>query len=195
LAVDAWTGVGGVYAEALFELAVERQLTGEVREDLGGLVELLDSDQDWVLFLESPRIGIRDKAAVIKRVLEGKICDLTMDFLMVVAAKGRLGGLRAMARHYVELEDIKAGRIKGKLTTAVELDPKETARLTEQIGRALRKTVTLEKRCDPAIIGGMILNIGDTVIDGSVQGSLERLSRRLRMKSQRDLGAAELLID
>ena len=187
--------MGGVYAAALFELAVERQLTVEVREDLGGLVELLDSDRDWEMFLESPRIGIRDKAAVIKRVLEGKICALTMDFLSVVAAKGRLGGLRAMARHFGELEDIKAGRVKGRLTTAVELDHKEVSRLTEQIGRALRKTVTLEKRCDPAIIGGMILNIGDTVIDGSVQGSLERLSRRLRMKSQRDLGAAELLID
>ena len=100
-----------------------------------------------------------------------------------------------MERHYVELEDIQAGRVKGKLTTAVELDHKEISRLTEQIGRALRKTVTLEKRCDPAIIGGMILNIGDTVIDGSVQGSLDRLSRRLRQKSQRDLGAAELLVE
>jgi len=195
LAIDVWAGVAGVYAEALFELAVERQQTGEVREDLRHLAALIESDREWELFLESPRIFSKEKAGVIKRVLEGKISALTMDFLMVVAGKGRLGGLRAMARHYVELEDKQAGRIKGKLTTAVELDPKETARLTEQIGRALRKTVTLEKRCNPAIIGGMILNIGDTVFDGSVQGSLNRLSRQLRKKSQRDLGAAQLMID
>lgn len=195
MAIDEWSGLAGIYAEALFELAVERQLTGEAREDLGNLAGLIESDKDWELFLESPRISSKDKAAAIKRVLAGKIGALTMDFLMVVAAKGRLGGLRAMARHFGELEDIKAGRVKGKLTTAVELDAKETARLTEQIGRALRKTVTLAKQCDPAIIGGMVLHIGDTVIDGSVQGSLRRLSRRMRQKSQRDLGAAELIVE
>ncbi|MCP4711192.1 MAG: ATP synthase F1 subunit delta [Planctomycetes bacterium] len=195
MAIDEWSGLAGIYAEALFELSEERQLTGAVREDLGNLADLIASDQPWELFLESPRISSKDKSAVIKRVLEGKVSDLTLDFLLVVADKDRLGGLRAMERYFGELEDKKAGRIKGKLTTAVELDSKETARLTEQIGRALRKTVTLEKHCDPAIIGGMILNIGDTVIDGSVQGSLERLARYMQQKSQRDLGAAELIVE
>ena len=118
-----------------------------------------------------------------------------MDFLAVLAERNRLAALRAIESCYGELEDKHVGRVKGKLVTAIELDQKETARLTEQINRALRKTVTLQSRCDPLIIGGMILTIGGTVMDGSVRGSLNRLSRQLRQKSQQDLRAAGMLLD
>jgi len=195
LAVDQWQALGEVYAEALFELALERQLAEQVRRELGQLVELIAGEREWALFLESPGVHRSEKGAVIKRVLEGKIGDLMMDFLSVLAEKDRLAALAAIERCYGELEDKHAGRIKGKLVTAIELEQKEQVRLTEQIGRALRKTVTLQSRCDPSIIGGMILTIGDTMMDGSVRGSLDRISRQMRQKSERELRGADLLLD
>ncbi|MFC1781968.1 ATP synthase F1 subunit delta [Planctomycetota bacterium] len=195
MAVDQWHAVAEVYAEALFELALEREQTEVVGGELSQLAQLLKSQREWALFLENPGVHPSEKAAVVKRVFKDKLSNLMMDFLGVLAVRNRLAALRAIESCYGELEDKHVGRFRGKLVTAIELDQKETARLTEQISRALRKTVALQSRCDPLIIGGMILTIGDTVMDGSVRGSLNRLSRQLRQKSQQDLRAAGMLLD
>ncbi|KPK72250.1 MAG: hypothetical protein AMJ79_15820, partial [Phycisphaerae bacterium SM23_30] len=153
LAVDERQAVAEVYAEALFELALERQETEQARQELVQLAALIKSQREWALFLECPGVHRSEKGVVIRRVFTGKLSDLMIDFLSVLAEKDRLAALTAIEKCYGELEDKHAGRVKGKLVTAVELDQREQIRLTEQIGRALRKTVALQSRCDPSIIG------------------------------------------
>jgi F-type H+-transporting ATPase subunit delta len=124
---------------------------------------------------------------MLRRVFTDKISDLTMNFLMVLAEKGRLNLIREIQAAYNTLEDQQAGRVKGSLITAVELSSKELHRLSEQINRALRKDVELKTKVDPSILGGLILTVEDTLMDASLRSRLDQLSKKLR------LGAAELL--
>lgn len=193
MASDKSQAIAEVYAEALFELALERGQSESVREELSKLADLVRANPDWELFLESPAIGREQKSEVVSRTLAGRLSELTSDFIRVLAARDRLALLREIEDCYIRLEDQQAGRVRGTLTTAVQLDRKEVIRLSEQIGRALRKTVTLQNRRDPDIIGGMILTVEDKMFDGSVRRNLQQFARQARQRTQERLRAENVL--
>ena len=193
MASDRSQAIARVYAEALFEIAQEREQAPLVREELSNLAEVVRRSEPWRTFLETPAIRREEKAAIIEKVFRGKVSELVMDFLMVVARKNRSGLLGEMAQSFVELEDQAAGRVRGKIVTAVELDKQEQARLVEQVSRALRKTVMLQSRVDTAILGGMVLTIEDTVMDGSVRRRLSQYAEHLRRGAERELDVTRVL--
>lgn len=193
MASDKSQAIAGVYAEALFELAQERGQGESVRQELSNLADLVRADPEWELFLESPAIGREHKIEVVRRVFAERLSDLTGDFLKVLASKDRLALLLEIEKCYLRLEDRQAGRVRGTLTTALELDKKELIRLSEQIGRALHKTVALQNRIDPAIIGGMIISVEDKMIDGSVRRRLQQFSRQARQRTHNRLRAENVL--
>ena len=193
MASDRSQAIARVYAEALFEIAQEREQAASVREELSQLAAVVRRCEPWRTFLETPAIRREEKAATIEKVFRGKVSELVMDFLMVVARKNRLGLLDEMAESFVELEDRAAGRVWGKMVTAVELDQHEQVRLAEQVSRALRKTVTLQSRMDPTILGGMVLTVEDTVMDGSVRRRLSQYAEHLRRGAERELDVRHVL--
>jgi F-type H+-transporting ATPase subunit delta len=195
LASDQSQAIAQVYAEALFEIAQEREQAASVREELSQLAEMVRYGEPWRTFLETPAIRREEKAATIEKVYRGKVSDLAMDFLMVVARKHRLGLLCDMAEAFVALEDQAAGRVRGEIITAVELDAHEQVRLAEQVSRALRKTVALRSKVDPAILGGMVLTIEDTVMDGSVRRRLRQYAEYLRRGAERELDVSRVLAE
>jgi F-type H+-transporting ATPase subunit delta len=187
LATDLSHAIAGVYASALFELAQEQNLGDAVHQDLEELAQLVETDAELAGFLENPALGHEDKAAVVTKVFHGKVSDLVLNLLMVLAQRDRLALVRDIRVAYNTLEDRHAGRIPGTLVTAVELSKTEQIRLTEQISRALRKTVVLQYAVDPAIIGGMVLTVEDTLLDGSVRCSLRQLGQQLRQEADRQM--------
>ena len=193
MASDRSQAIARVYAEALFEIAQEREQAASVREGLCHLAEVERCSEPWRTFLETPVIRREEKAATIVKVFRGKVSELVMDFLMVVARKNRLGLLDEVAESFVELEDRAAGRVWGKMVTAVELDQHEQVRLAEQVSRALRKTVTLQSTVDPEILGGMVLTVEDTVMDGSVRRRLSQYAEYLRRGADRELDVNQVL--
>jgi F-type H+-transporting ATPase subunit delta len=193
LASDRSQAIARVYAEALFEIAQEREQAASVREELSNLAEVVRRSEPWRTFLETPAIRREEKAATIEKVFRGRISDLVLDFLQVVARKNRLVLLCEIEKSFIDLEDQAAGRVRGKIVTAIELDKKEQSRLAEQVSRALRKTVTLQSRVDPKILGGMVLTIEDTVMDGSVQHCLSQYAEQLRRGADRELDVSQVL--
>jgi len=193
LASDRSQAIARVYAEALFEIAQEREQAPSVREELSHLAEVVRRNESWRTFLETPAIRREEKAATIEKVFRGKVRELLMDFLMVVARKNRLSLLGEMAQSFENLEDQAAGRVRGKIVTAVELDKQEQAQLAEQVSRALRKTVMLQGKVNPEILGGMVLTIEDTVVDGSVRGRLSQYAKHLRRGAERELDINRVL--
>jgi len=175
--------IAAVYAQALFELAQERNQINEVYEELDQLSAVIHQQSEFFIFLETPAISHREKTESLTRIFAGQLSELTLNFLKVLAAKDRLGLLPEIKLAYQKLLDKKAGIVKGKLTTAVELGQKELARLTEQICRALRKTIEFENEVAPAIIGGLVIKIDDTIIDSSIRANLLRFSRQIREKA------------
>lgn len=184
---EATQRVAKIYAEAIYALAGERQVVAVVAEDLRNLAALLNVSPSLEMFLESPVIGSEEKQAAVKRFFEGKVHALTGNFLGILAWKRRLHLIRGVCREYQDLIDKSEGRIQGLLVTAVALDPMEKTRFVEQIGRTLKAKLLLQASIDPDIIGGMILTLGDTVIDSSVRSQLKRFVRQLQ---QRTLPAA-----
>ena len=179
--------IARVYAEALFELAEEQQLTPVVRDQITALARLVRDHPDFAVFLETPALSRNRKIEALIRIFDDRVHPLVMDFLKVVADKQRLNLFGEIEHAYIELDDQKAGRVRGLLTTAVELAAPELNRLNEQINRALHKNATLQVRIDPAILGGFMLNIENTVVDASVQGRLDQMSGRLRRRAAQTL--------
>lgn len=193
MASDRSQAIARVYAEALFEIAQEREQAAAVREELSQLAEVVRCSEPLRTFLETPAIRWEQKAATLEKVFRGKVSELVMDFLMVVARKHRLGLLSKMTEAFIDLDDQAAGRVRGKIVTAVELETQEQVRLAEQVSRALQKTVTLQSRVDPAILGGMVLTIENTVMDGSVRRRLSQYAEHLRRGTERKLDVSRVL--
>ena len=187
MAQEESQAIGRVYAEALFALADASRQTKVVREELDGLAELVTDDEDFAAFLASPAIGREQKTTSLKKIFAGRVSELVMAFLQVANGKNRLGLLREVRDAFCDLQDAQAGRVKGTLVTAIELAHDELVRLTEQIGRALRKKVSLEARVDPEILGGMVVTVDGTVLDASVEKNIERFSQQLLRRAGQEV--------
>lgn len=183
MASDQSKAIAEIYAEALFDVAGQRDQRQVIAGEFGQLIELLDRCDDFALFLDSPSIARDDKTAVIAKVCKGVISELMTDFLQILGARDRLAILRQIYTKYIDIEDRSAGRVSGVLTTAIELPKDDGIRFAEQIGRALRKSVSLTTVTDDSIIGGMVLSIGDRQIDGSIRSALKKFKKQLVKQS------------
>ena len=179
--------IGRVYAEALFALSEASRQTKTVRVELDGLAALITDDEDFAAFLASPAIGREQKRASLNKIFASRMSELVMAFLQVANGNERLGLLREVRDAFCDLQDAQAGRIKGTLVTAIELAHDELGRLTEQIGRALRKKVSLEAKVDPEILGGMVVTVGGTVLDASVEKDIQRFSQQLLRRAGQEV--------
>ena len=190
MASDESKAIAEVYAEALFELAAEGEQAEIVGNELNLLGQLQRDYVEWEMFLESPSISHDHKSELITKVFTEKLSDLTFDFLQVLARKNRLGLLSEIQKQFVSLYDEQLGRVRGELTTAIELSQDERQSLTEKINQTLNKTVRLDWRVDAEIIGGMTLALEDKLFDGSVRNRLARFSRqvKLKMREQQTIG-------
>jgi F-type H+-transporting ATPase subunit delta len=170
--------VDRVYANALFEAALERDRLATVREQLQQVVEAEAQVPELRELLRNPQLDPRARAAAIGDVL-GDADELLRNFLLVLADKGRTGQLEEIAREFERLVAEHEGVVHAELTTAVELSDEETTKLLGQIEQASGRKVEATRRVDPDLIGGIVLQVGSHRLDASVRGRLERLRRRL----------------
>jgi F-type H+-transporting ATPase subunit delta len=170
--------VDRVYANALFEAALERGRIATVREQLQQVVEAEAQVPELRELLRNPQLDPRARAAAIGDVL-GDADELLRNFLLVLADKGRTGQLEEIAREFERLVAEHEGVVHAELTTAVELSDEETTKLLGQIEQATGRKVEATRRVDPDLIGGIVLQVGSHRLDASVRGRLEGLRRRL----------------
>jgi len=176
--------VARVYAEALAAAAL-RHGGGEasvvsVGEELDQFVaQVLDASPAVEAFLASPAVGKKAKSVALEAALTGRASDLLRGLFFVLLRNGRLDLTRGIAAAYRDLLDQRAGRVRVRVTTAVELSDAQTAAITATLAAALRKQPVLELRLDPGLIGGMVVQIGDRVIDTSVRTRLTNLRTHL----------------
>jgi F-type H+-transporting ATPase subunit delta len=167
-----------VYARALFDAALEEKRLEPVREQLQQLVEAEAAVPELRELLRNPQVDPRSKRAALEDLLSGAD-ELLRNFLLVLVDKGRAGQLEEIAREFERLAAAQEGVIRAELTTAVELSDAEAEKLLQQIEQASGQKVEATRSVDPALIGGMILQVGSRRLDASVRGRLERLRREL----------------
>ena len=165
------------YAQAAFELAREEgDLAGWRRELEDVATVLVDSDAAPVF--RDGRIPLPQRFAFVERSLDVRPAVLNLAKLLV--QKGRTGEAREIANVFGELVDESEGVAHARITTAVELSPEQVAGVEQALSRAFDKRIIGHPGVDPDLLGGIVLRIGDRLIDGSVRTRLKLLRQELK---------------
>ncbi len=175
--------VAQVYARSLYELAEQaggQEKILQVAAELEQICEQARQSQEFREFLSSPIIEPQRRRDALYRILNGRVTDLTLRFLLVLNAKGRLSHLERIAEAFDQLVHAAFGRVEVDVYTAEPLTDALRDSLKKRIGSALGKEAVLYGYTDPSMIGGLKLRIGDQLIDGSVAGKLRRMRQVLR---------------
>ena len=167
----------GRYAQAAFEIALERNELDRWQSDLRKIASLTE-DATLIAFLESPKIHFESKARLLSERL-GDINPLALNLAYLLVAKGRLGVAGDIADDYQQLLDAYHGIEHAEVTTAVPLDEEDKLKLGERLSAIVGKKIVLKPKVDANIIGGIIARVGDKLIDGSTRSRLITLKREL----------------
>lgn len=167
------------YAETLIELAKRA-------DDLRGWGALIQSIADAVerdatlrVFLETPRVDGRTKAAVLRKALADRAPAKFVRFIETLVRHRRQTLIPAISREYYDLVDAVENRMHASVTVAREADDRTTKLIGDRLSKAFNKTVVPHLTVDPRILGGAIVRVGDTVMDGSVRRRLGALRHRM----------------
>jgi F-type H+-transporting ATPase subunit delta len=179
--------IAGVYAEALLAAALKQGDVGtadaagaELNEFVSGV---LDANPTVAAFLSSPAVGKKAKTAALDAALPGHASELLRGLLAVLAKNGRLDLVPGVAAAYHQLLDDRAGRVRVKVTVAAELSDAQRRAITGHLAALLKQQPVLNVRVDPELIGGMIVQVGDRVIDTSVRTRLQTIRTLLLDKA------------
>jgi ATP synthase F1 delta subunit len=165
-----------VYAEALFDVAKEKGKLDAVRGELAQFARALDGDHELQVFFFSPYFSTAEKVAGLKRAVSGADQEL-LNFLELLIEKGRMQEVFRIRRQLDELWKQENRRIDVTVTSAVELDPAVVEKVGEEIERQTGQKVELASRVDDEIIGGIVLQVGNMVLDASIRSRLDKLRK------------------
>jgi len=167
------------YAGALFQAAKEAGEIENVESDLGLVSYSLEANPRLREVLTHPLIPGSRKKEITAEVFAASVQDVTLDFLYLVTDKRREAILPDIEIEYVRFANDYRNVVPVQVTSAVQLSPDEIGLLRGRLERFTGKSVELQFSEDPLIIGGLVIQIGDTVIDGSVKGYLSSLREKL----------------
>ena len=167
------------YAEALFELAERHEGVEAYGTGIEGVAVLIDENDDFRRFLETPRIAVEQKKEVVRRVLGEALPARLVNFILVTLDKRRQRLLRLIAREYNGLLDQHFNRVHVEVTLARKLDDDSVEEMQKQLTAALGQTAIPHVRVKPGILGGAIFRTGDTIYDGSLRRKLDGMRRKL----------------
>jgi F-type H+-transporting ATPase subunit delta len=184
---DRELALGRIYAKAMLDLAEERGEADALLDELAAVVEYLDRDPDFERFLASPLIDEKDRAASVETLLRGRASDLLVDALQVINRKGRLGALRAIAEAYRQEHRDLRGLVDVYVKTAVPLTGPLRERLAAAVVRFTGKRPDLFERVDPAILGGMVVDVAGQKIDASVAARLREMGAALARRASEEI--------
>lgn len=163
-----------VYGRSLFEVAREQDKLDLLREQLGQFADAVKDNRDLELFFFSPYFSTKEKQAGLEKVLDGAD-ERLIGFLDLLIENHRMPVIFRIRREYDRLWERENRLLPVVLTSAVELDEQTTNTLSEQIGERTGRTVTLTTRVEPDILGGIVVQVGNSILDASIRNRLEQL--------------------
>jgi ATP synthase F1 delta subunit len=170
--------IARVYAEALFEVAKQKGKLDVIREQLGQVADALDRNRELAVFFFSPYFSSAEKQDGIERAIAGAEPEL-VNFLELLVEKHRMPVIFRIRRRFDELWAEENKRLEVTLTSAVELDPEVVERVGAEIERQTDRTVELHSSVDENVLGGLVLQVGNMVLDASIRNRLEKLRKEV----------------
>ena len=169
------------YARALLSLGLEEGRFEQYGDELEAVLEAIRANRELGLFLGKPGYAQQQRHGAVDAVAGAlNLSPLTVNFLGLLVDRQRIGDLAQIARSYRTMVDQQAGRIRATVTSARPLSDDELTRLRDAIGRMTGRSVVLESRTDSSLIGGVVAQVGSTMLDGSLRTQLERMRDELK---------------
>ena len=170
----------GRYSLALYELAEESNATHEIEKDSSSIIQLISNSKDFNLLIRDPTNKKEDQLNVILKISEKfKINNLLTKFLSFLISKRRFFYVEKILKDFIETCSKKRGEIKAELTAAKELTEKEINSIKEELTKNFSSKIKLNYKYDPSLIGGLIVQVGSTMVDTSIKNKLQKITNRM----------------
>lgn len=177
--------VAARYAGALLTSAKETGVVEGVAESYAAMLEVFAAHRDLLTFMDSPQVAEQEKKDLVKVVFGDHIEPVLLHFVYLLVDKNRIENFRDIGEEFAELVEAERGILRARVVTAIALPGDLEAQLNAKLAAQTGKTIILEKRVDPAVIGGVKVTLGDYVLDGTVRTNLDLLRKTLGQASVR----------
>ena len=168
-----------VYAQALFDAAVEEDLLEQVRSELDTLAGICAGQPVFLTILSSPAVSREEKAEILRDTIGGRVQKIVYNFFRILADEQRAGLLPQIQESFTALYRQYHNILPVKAVTAIPMPEDQVQRLSERLSALSGKNVLLQNEADPALIGGVLLQYDGHELDGSVRERLDSLRRNL----------------
>jgi len=170
--------IAEVYSRALFDVAQEHDILDDVHEQLGQFADELDKNRDMQVFFFSPYFSSQEKKEGIGKMIEGAN-EHFQRFLELLAERHRMPAIFRIRREFDGLYAEERKLLPVTITSAVELDQDTLKEIGRKIEENTGRKVDLTTKVDPNVIGGLVMRVGNMVMDGSIRARLERLRKQV----------------
>jgi F-type H+-transporting ATPase subunit delta len=170
--------IARVYGDALFAVAKEEGKIDEIREELGEFADAINEDRDLQVFFFSPYFSSQEKRDGIAKTVQGA-SEQFENFLSLLAEKHRMPAVFRIRSHYDNLWAEENKRLEVRVTSAIPLDESIVKRVGDEIERQTDRKIDLEADVDEDILGGLVLRVGNMVLDASLREKLNRLRKEV----------------
>lgn len=176
------------YAQALLMIATERNILEKFEQELDTFKEILLSEPNLKEFMDNPKILPEQKKKVLIPLVESRLDPLTVNFLCLIVDKRRENLFLDIIEEYRNYADQARNIIDAEVRAAVQMTDKDMRELEQKLSKATGKKVRMKSTIDTSLLGGMVVRIGDTVIDGSIVKKLSLLKTRLQQSQFERIG-------
>ncbi|NMA02467.1 MAG: ATP synthase F1 subunit delta [Clostridia bacterium] len=174
------------YAQALLSLAQDKNQIEEYRVQLNQVLETLDTVPILQYIWYNEQLPASEKKEIIKKYFDGKLMDISINFLCILVDKNREKYLKGIIQEYEQIAHLSNNILEIKVGSAVQLSEKDYYKLKDRFAAITGKEIRINLQIMPELIGGIIVKIGDKVIDGSVRKRLALLEKNLQVSNHRD---------
>lgn len=172
--------VAGRYSTALYNLASEANVVGQVEEEIKAVAAAVRDNQTLKQVLYHPQITVANKKGLLEAVFKDQVLPLTSNFLALLIDRRRETFLQDIVDEFVEQANKDRNIVQAKVSTAVELIEEEKKAIEQLLAKITGKKVQSSFVVEPSLVGGVLVHIGDKVIDGSIKARLDNMRETLR---------------
>ena len=168
------------YSLALYELSTESNVTSQIEEQSHSVLKLLEQSQDFSNLIKDPTTSQDDLLKVVNTISENyKFDQLLKNFLSFLIKKRRFFFVERILKSFIEICSEKRGELKAELRSAKQLSNDEIKQITEELTKNFSSKIKLNYKHDESLIGGLVVQVGSTMVDTSIKSKLQQIENRM----------------
>ena len=168
------------YSLALFELAEENNLLSQIEDQSLSMLNLINQSDDFCNLIKDPTVNLEDLSKLINKIVEeNKFDTLFNNFLNFLIQKRRFFFIESILESFIEICSIKRGELKAELKSAKNLSSDEITKITELLTKNFSSKIKLNYKHDKSLIGGLVVQVGSTMVDTSIKNKLQQIESRM----------------